>query len=291
MRFLDLGSGVNKPALHVAATFPVKSAIGIECMQQRVSLAAKVHQVLLEDKSSESKAHAMAPCNVLTVDAMQLTNIKDLGINVIYAFNSAFDPELMYKIAEIWNLSDVEVLIIFTNIDELIKFGFLGLIWKGSLKLQMTHSKEGKTVHFYTREKRSVLTDVAIVPSNPMVAASATTRSHLKRKLGCSTLIQDDEELVCQHIVPKIAATSAGVVGSKAVTTQPSIAACDQCPEAAMLRAMELCEDAGSRKELIAYLESTFEEGLKTSEQVLLPDGHVVKKGIRVKHSPEYYSP
>jgi hypothetical protein len=305
-RFFDFGAGANKPATTVAAMFPMmKSATGGEYMDQRTSLASKVLQVILEDESSESKAHALAPINVVTVDGMHFTNIKGLGIHVFYAFNSAFDPPLMYKIAEVVNSSDIEVLIMFSPLEELKEYLFEGLIHKGLLRVQMSHSGEGKTVHFYLREKKTVVTATpCVVPSYPaLLVPYTTTRALRKRKEvdSSTTLTQTHEDDHDQHHSKETApASNSGRSrlesmkhSSCTASSIPSASAPHPLghPESEILRAMELCEDAGSRKELIDYLKSTFESGLKTSEQVLLPDGHVVKKGIRVKHSPEYYSP
>jgi hypothetical protein len=271
--FFDVGSGLNRPATTAASFFPrMKSALGGEYMVQRTSLAAKCLQVMLEDKSSQSKAHAMAPINVVNMNAMDLTDIKGLGIDVVFTFNSAFEPPLMYKLAEIVNTSDIEALIIFSNLKELEEYGFEGLKWKGSLALKMSHSNEGKTAHFYLVDKKA-----CVVPSHPALMASAsTTRVSLrKRKLvddsAPPTLTHEPQADDEQHDQRGVGAPHLGQ------------------PESEMLRAMKLCEDAGSRKELIEYLKSTFDNGLKTSEQVRLPDGQVVKKGIREKKTPVYY--
>jgi hypothetical protein len=278
---------------------------------------------MLEDKSSQSKAHAMAPINVVNMNAMDLTDITGLGIDVLFTFNSAFEPALMYKLADIVNTSDIEALIIFSNPKELEDYGFEGLEWKGSLALKMSHSNEGKTANFFLRQKKTTA-GVVLVPSHPALMDSASTKrvSLQKRKLvddsapalmdSASTtrvslrkrkLVDDSAPALMDSASTKsVSLQKRKLVDDSAPPTlthepqvddeqhdQSGVAPHLGQPESEMLRAMKLCEDAGSRKELIEYLKSTFDNGLKTSEQVRLPDGQVVKKGIREKKTPDYY--
>jgi Histone methylation protein DOT1 len=298
--FFDVGSGLNRPATTAASFFPrMKSALGGEYMVQRTSLAAKCLQVMLEDKSSQSKAHAMAPINVVNMNAMDLTDITGLGIDVLFTFNSAFEPALMYKLADIVNTSDIEALIIFSNPKELEDYGFEGLEWKGSLALKMSHSNEGKTANFFLRQKKTTA-GVVLVPSHPALMDSAsTTRVSLRKR----KLVDDSAPALMDSASTKsVSLQKRKLVDDSAPPTlthepqvddeqhdQSGVAPHLGQPESEMLRAMKLCEDAGSRKELIEYLKSTFDNGLKTSEQVRLPDGQVVKKGIREKKIPDYF--
>jgi hypothetical protein len=221
----------------------------------------------------------MAPINVVNMNAMDLTDIKGLHIDVLFTFNSAFEPPLMYKIAEIVNMSDIEVLIIFSNLKELEDYGFVGLEAKGSLALKMSHSNEGKTAHFFRKQKKTTAGVVLVPPSHPalMASASSTPRVSLRKR-----------KLVVESAHPTL--THEPQADDEHAQQSARLPSHLGQPESEMLRAMKMCEDAGSRKELIEYLKTTFDNGLKTSEQVRLPDGQVVKKGIREKKTPDYLS-
>jgi hypothetical protein len=155
--FIDLGAGGNRLAGHIAARYPrAKVAMGIECQKQRTGLAAKVIKTAREDTSPESKAHAWAPCTVVSANIMKLTSL--LGFDVWMAFDSAFPLSLMKHIARLWNESDAIMLILFTNPAELTKLGFAYWKYEGIVDhLSMKGSGEGKTAHIYTRDTQQNL--------------------------------------------------------------------------------------------------------------------------------------
>jgi hypothetical protein len=64
--------------------------------------------------------------------------------------------------------------------------------------------------------------------------------------------------------------------------------------EQRIVEAINMCEkkDAPTYPQaLLEYAENTIESGLKTSEVVVLPDGHEVKRSIRERHQPKRFTP
>jgi hypothetical protein len=250
--FVDLGAGGNRLAGHIAARYPrAKVALGIECMMQRTGLAAKVIITLLEDHSLESKAHAWAPCTVVSANIAKLTSLS--GYEVWMSFNSAFPAALMRLLALLWNASDAYILILFTNEADMVKLGFFYWNYEGSLDALMKGSGEGKTCHIYTRDPNQNLPqEVPIVEKKD------------EEESDTSEEADEDDDIMneCERYY--------------ATTTTSS-------PEERIRQAVDLCKN-GPRADFINYLQCTFEDGLRTSRSVVLPNGKEVKQSIRIKN-------
>jgi hypothetical protein len=83
--FMDLGSGLNKPSMHVGARFPeIKLAVGIEYMPQRDALSNKVSGLICSEIRCGSIAHTIGPFTSVQMDAMRLrsTALRRLGVKV-----------------------------------------------------------------------------------------------------------------------------------------------------------------------------------------------------------------
>jgi hypothetical protein len=248
MGFIDWGAGGNRLAMHIASRYPLaKYALGVECMKERTSLAAKVQITLLEDNSPESKAHALAPVNVLTADIEEInTDLEFLGDCVFMSFNTAFDKSCMKHYAGIWNKClTAKMLILFTPKKKLIKLGFGFLRHEASYQLSMKGSGEGKTVNIFTR-------DPTILPQPPIDDEDEE---------------EYDVDVVLQDHVGRSTLLSA---------------------EERIRQALVLCMER-PREDLLNFLQCTYEEGLKTSQNVVLPNGKVAAQSIRVKKGVKRY--
>jgi hypothetical protein len=247
--FVDLGAGGNRLAGHIAARYPrAKVALGIECMMQRTGLAAKVMITLLEDHSPESKAHAWAPCTVVSANIAKLTSL--LGYEVWMSFNSAFPDALMRLIALLWNASDARILILFTNEADMVRHGFFCWNYEGKVDALMSGSGEGKTCHIYTRDPTKNLPKEAPVVERKKDAEESDTSEEA-----------DEDDDIMNECERYYATTS---------------------PEERIRQAVDLCKN-GPRADFINYLQCTFEDGLRTSRTVVLPNGKEVKQSIRIK--------
>ena len=64
--------------------------------------------------------------------------------------------------------------------------------------------------------------------------------------------------------------------------------------ELRILEAIEMCENKDAPEypsNLLQCAEKTMEDGLRTADAVVLPNGRVVKRSIRERHAPERFAP
>ena len=89
--FMDLGSGINKPCMHVAARHPeIKLAVGIEYMPQRDALSNKVSGKIHSEVSDGTVPHKIGAFTSVQMDAMKLkaSGLRQLGVNVRVIFTT-----------------------------------------------------------------------------------------------------------------------------------------------------------------------------------------------------------
>lgn len=187
VRVCDLGSGLNKPLMLLAALFPQKlrSAIGVEAEPQRVALA--LHTMLEIRKTPTT---ALAPFNTVLLDITNMTTLNHFDL--VICFDCVYERPLKQKIAFLWNKSEsTKVIVLTCDPSEALKLGFKDILLSGHVTLSMMGSKEKWPAYIYCRLSAS-----SKKRAHPMMTLNrtASTRRQSPANVALETAIALCEE-------------------------------------------------------------------------------------------------
>lgn len=150
--FLDVGSGLGKPNMHVAIDPGVEVSYGVELEELRWHLSLHNLKSVLELEINKNKA-----CRTIFT-AGDITDAKSLNpFSHIYSFDVGFPPDVMEHMARTFNRSRARYFISFHVPRKVIDVYGFKVENIGRVATSMAGSSEGHTCYFY-RSTRPVQT-------------------------------------------------------------------------------------------------------------------------------------
>ena len=162
-RFLDVGSGLGKPNLHVAQHPGVAFSCGVECELNRWKLGMVCLDACLGYEDLETQSSA-ATNTLLQGNTMFLnTNIMDAEtfdpFTHVYMFSVGFPPELWIYLAKMWNrseLSTCEYLICYSCPKDVIESYNFNVTYVTKMSTTMHGSRRKHTGYIYRRNNKRI---------------------------------------------------------------------------------------------------------------------------------------
>ena len=157
-RFLDVGSGIGKPNLHVAEYPGVSFSCGVECERARWFLGMTCLKAVLDDAErqrnegslTDDEAHVHGSTIFLHKNIMDATTFDPF--THVYMFSFGFPPSLCLKLAEMWNLSQSSYLICYHKPMDIIDEYQFNVELVIQMSTSMLGSQEGHTAYIYKRK-------------------------------------------------------------------------------------------------------------------------------------------
>ncbi|KAH7474583.1 uncharacterized protein KRP23_8711 [Phytophthora ramorum] len=145
-RFLDVGSGLGKPNFHVAVDPGVQVSYGIELEELRWHLSLhNLRSVLSLDSQRDKRLATVFTAGDIT-DAHTLNPFSH-----VYSFDVGFPPDVMDKMAEMFNRSSAKYFASFHAPRKVVdNYGF-SVENIGRVATSMAGSSEGHQCYFYRR--------------------------------------------------------------------------------------------------------------------------------------------
>lgn len=154
-RFIDVGSGIGKPNLHVTQDPGVAFSCGIEMELDRYRLGLKCLQSVLHeavndstDESPENKIRHQ--CMFLHGNIMEARTFDPF--THVYMFSIGFPPKLWVHLAEAWNRSKSPFLICYHGPRTIINDYEFEVELLAQMPTSMHASGEGHTGYIYQRQ-------------------------------------------------------------------------------------------------------------------------------------------
>ncbi|KAG6597957.1 uncharacterized protein IUM83_07747 [Phytophthora cinnamomi] len=145
-RFLDVGSGLGKPNFHVAVDPGVEVSYGIELEELRWHLSLHNLRSVLSLDSQKNKRLA----TVFT--AGDITHARTFEpFSHVYSFDVGFPPDVMDKMAEMFNRSTAKYFASFHSPRKVVDTYGFSVENIGRVATSMAGSSEGHQCYFYRR--------------------------------------------------------------------------------------------------------------------------------------------
>mmetsp|Transcript_51786 Transcript_51786/g.125015 ORF Transcript_51786/g.125015 Transcript_51786/m.125015 type:complete len:394 (+) Transcript_51786:554-1735(+) len=159
-RFIDVGSGIGKPNLHVAQYPGVELSIGVEMEYTRWTLGMTCLKAVVDEavKDEQSKSPSSNQTKILGNTMFLHKNMLEAStfdpFTHVYMFSIGFPPELWLDLAEMWNTSDkskCKYLICYHGPKDIIDSYHFDVDLITQLSTSMHGSKEGHMGYIYKR--------------------------------------------------------------------------------------------------------------------------------------------
>jgi hypothetical protein len=148
--FVDIGSGLGKPNLHVALNPGVKLSFGIELEKLRWELSMHNLRFVL-DKVPEMRKSVVYFANK---DATEMDNFEPF--THVYMFDVGFPPAVLVSLANAFNLSKtVQALVSFQRPDRVISLYGFAVDLVTQIQTRMSGSTELHTAYIYRAKQDS----------------------------------------------------------------------------------------------------------------------------------------
>eukprot|EP00934_Nitzschia_sp_Nitz4_P001204 Nitzschia sp. Nitz4//scaffold77_size91520//79392//80540//NITZ4_004904-RA/size91520-processed-gene-0.57-mRNA-1//-1//CDS//3329558033//1204//frame0 len=158
-RFIDVGSGIGKPNLHVAQYPGVAFSCGVEVEQTRWALGMVCLKAVLDaakeqedntDDNMDPTVQIQGNTAFLHTDIMRAKTFDPF--THVYMFSIGFPPPLWLHLADMWNKSQVsEYLICYHGPKDIINSYEFDVDLIAQMPTSMHGSKEGHTGYIYKR--------------------------------------------------------------------------------------------------------------------------------------------
>lgn len=166
-RFIDVGSGIGKPNLHVAQHPGVAFSCGVEmeytrwtlgmtCLKAVVDEAATAAAATSASANSDDWVHPATTTLFLHENIMEADTLDPF--THVYMFSIGFPPELWLGLAEMWNNSSsahCQYLICYHGPKDIIGEYEFDVELMTQLSTSMHGSKEGHMAYIYRRSNKS----------------------------------------------------------------------------------------------------------------------------------------
>ncbi|RLN73081.1 hypothetical protein BBJ28_00003788 [Nothophytophthora sp. Chile5] len=145
-RFLDVGSGLGKPNFHVAIDPGVEVSYGVELEELRWHLSLhNLRSVLMLESQRDKRPRSV-------FSAGDITHARTLDpFSHIYSFDVGFPPDVMDKMAEIFNRSSAKYFASFHAPRKVLDMYGFSVENIGRVATSMAGSSEGHQCYFYRR--------------------------------------------------------------------------------------------------------------------------------------------
>jgi hypothetical protein len=157
-RFIDVGSGIGKPNIHVAQYPGVSFSCGVEVEHSRWVLGMTCLKAVLDTAEKRSHDSAMIDAEA-TVLGNTLFLQKDImearsfdPFTHVYMFSIGFPPSLWLKLSDIWNQSQALHLICYHGPKDIIQIYEFDAELVAQIPTSMHGSKEGHMGYIYKRK-------------------------------------------------------------------------------------------------------------------------------------------
>jgi Histone methylation protein DOT1 len=175
-RFIDVGSGVGKPNLHVAQDPGVALSYGVEVEPERwlLSMHGLDGMLVAMDEQGENvsdEQEIQGRCMFVLGDIRQANTFDPF--THVYMFSIGFPPKLWHSLAEMWNRSSntAQYMICFHSPKDIIDCYEFDVELVVQTPTSMHGSKEGHTGYIYRRtiaaatsERESTVVPATIAP-------------------------------------------------------------------------------------------------------------------------------
>ncbi|KAL3940718.1 MAG: hypothetical protein SGBAC_004789 [Bacillariaceae sp.] len=212
-RFIDVGSGIGKPNLHVAQYPGVEFSCGVEMEHTRWSLGMTCLKAILETAQAQSQnlpsdESIQGNCMFLHKNILEAKTFDPF--THIYMFSIGFPPPLWTRLSEMWNSSgsssppssepegtqNCEYLICYHGPKSIIEKYEFDVELLAQMPTSMHGSKEGHMGYVYKRKHKSAAGKSCKPKAGEKPRASSRTR------VKCDTLFQPSFDLVQQGLDP-----------------------------------------------------------------------------------------
>lgn len=149
---IELGSGLGKPSLHYSALFN-SLCIGVELQEELYRLS--INNMKKVYINAAKKNFPLPPASFINES---IFNIKTLnGFNLVYSFDSLFEPELVEKITSLLKYSaTIDILVSYRSQREWAEYG-LAVTKLASIQMTMVVSNEKRTCSIFRLGRVSVV--------------------------------------------------------------------------------------------------------------------------------------
>jgi hypothetical protein len=216
-RFIDVGSGIGKPSLHVAQYPGVELSIGVEMEYTRWTLGMTCLKAVVDEaaKHEESAAHIEKNEMHLHGNTMFLhKNILEAStfdpFTHVYMFSIGFPPELWLKLAEMWNNSDkstCQYLVCYHGPKDIICSYQFDVDLITQLSTSMHGSKEGHMAYIY---KRNTVNDEEKKESYETIRSSSSSARTYVNAIPCDPVFEDSFRLIAQKDIKALQSEVSG---------------------------------------------------------------------------------
>jgi len=214
-RFIDVGSGIGKPNLHVAQYPGVEFSCGVEMEHTRWSLGMTCLKAILDEAQAQQQQNLPSDESIRGNCMFLHNNILEAKtfdpFTHVYMFSIGFPPPLWTRLSEMWNnsgsssapLSDLEgtrnceYLICYHGPKAIIEDYEFDVELLAQMPTSMHGSKEGHMGYVYKRKHKS-----AAGKSRKSKASGDKQRASSRRAVKCDPLFQHSFDLVQQGLDP-----------------------------------------------------------------------------------------
>ncbi|CAH0475805.1 unnamed protein product [Peronospora belbahrii] len=161
--FVDVGSGLGKPNFHVSVDPGVQVSYGIELEELRWHLSLHNLRSVLSLDSQRNKP----PSTVFTVGDITHAHTFE-PFSHVYSFDVGFPPDVMDKMADMFNRSSAKYLVSFHAPRKVVNAYGFSVENIGRVATSMAGSSEGHQCYFY---RRVVATNEESEPESEQVVA------------------------------------------------------------------------------------------------------------------------
>ena len=156
-RFIDVGSGIGKPNMHVAQFPGVSFSCGVEVERSRWVLGMSCLKAVLDEAVKQriegsltnTEAEILGNTIFLHKDIMEATTFDPF--THVYMFSIGFPPQLWLKLSDMWNASRSRYLICYHSPKDIIHDYEFDVELVTQMPTSMHGSKEGHMGYIYKR--------------------------------------------------------------------------------------------------------------------------------------------
>ncbi|CAJ1942064.1 unnamed protein product [Cylindrotheca closterium] len=214
-RFIDVGSGIGKPNLHVSQYPGVEFSCGVEMEHTRWSLGMTCLKAILDEAQTQQQQNITADKSIRGGNCMFLHhNILEAKtfdpFTHVYMFSIGFPPPLWTRLSEMWNKSgrsaspaepegtqNCEYLICYHGPKAIIEDYEFDVELMAQMPTSMHGSKEGHMGYIYKRMTKS-----SAGKGKNSKDSGEKQKASSRRAIKCDPLFQHSFHLVQQGLNP-----------------------------------------------------------------------------------------
>lgn len=238
-RFIDVGSGIGKPNLHVAQDPGVEFSLGVEVEHDRWLLGMNCLKGVLDAASDQSvdvteSERIHQNCMFVCGDITESRSFDPF--THVYMFSIGFPPLLWCELSAMWNRSSSDYLICYHNARDIVVNYEFDVELVAQTPTSMHGSKEGHTGYVYRRvaptttrakPKKRVATDLSTLSKVDIMSSSFTVCDPIFAPAW--NLVRNSSSIVLQAHVDGIVAKSMDSGGTRTRSKNRSFTTTSKC--------------------------------------------------------------